>query len=118
MLKTIILMIIVSSLLVITQIQLKELLSTLQERTFSFQFFKSFIFNVHLWAGIFSTAISAVLWLYVLSYEKISIAYPMISFSYVLMAIVAYYYYGEKISLNMIIGIILIIGGIVFISKK
>jgi drug/metabolite transporter (DMT)-like permease len=68
-------------------------------------------------AGLTVYALSTVCWLFALSKLKLSVAYPMVSLSYVLVTIGAAVMLGEVISRNQIIGLSLIIAGVVFLVR-
>lgn len=78
---------------------------------------KYLMVNPFLLSGMFLFAGSFVLWLFVLAKIKLSVAYPITSLNFVLVLIASYYLFGEKLSLYQYGGIILIIIGIVALSK-
>lgn len=110
-------MLIVSTLLVLTQLKLKACVVNFKEGV-NLNTIISFILDINLWIAIGSTGIAAVVWLYVLSYEKLSVAYPLISFSYILMIFAASYFYGEKITASQIIGTVFVFIGVYFLFRK
>ncbi|MFH1545378.1 MAG: EamA family transporter [archaeon] len=67
--------------------------------------------------GVMLYAFSAVLWLGALSSLDVSYAYPFISLSYVLVAILAFIFLKENISMVRWMGIIVIIIGVFLISR-
>lgn len=67
--------------------------------------------------GAIFYVIATVLWLYVLSKLPLNIAYPMQSISYVIGSILAVFIFKETISSHQIIGMVLIVAGVIFISK-
>jgi multidrug transporter EmrE-like cation transporter len=78
---------------------------------------EKYIYNPWLWAAVVVYGFATILWVYVLTTVKLNIAYPiMISLSYVLTLLGAYYFFGESIGLLGVVGIILILVGIVFVS--
>jgi len=63
-------------------------------------------------------AISTLLWLVVLSRVPLSYAYPMISFSYVLVVLASGWILGESIPLARWIGVLLICSGIIVVARS
>jgi len=77
-----------------------------------------YLLNPWFYGAIFFFGISTLLWVYILTTMKISIAYPILSISYILIAIGAFYFFGEKLSLINIAGIFLIMCGVSLVSLK
>jgi len=67
--------------------------------------------------GMICYVASFGVWLIVLSRVEVSIAYPMLSIGYVVTFIMAYYFWGESLSLNKIAGITLICIGVGMMYK-
>jgi drug/metabolite transporter (DMT)-like permease len=76
-----------------------------------------YAYNIYFYFGIFAFGIATIVWIKILSLAKLSSVYPMQSIAYILVAILAYFIFGEKINAYTIIGITLIISGIFFISQ-
>ena len=68
--------------------------------------------------GIGSYFSSMLLWMYVLSFLKLSRAYPLLSFAYVLVYFGAVFWpkIGESFSLEKSIGVLIIIIGVIIVS--
>ena len=60
---------------------------------------------------------SFIMWLFVLSKVKLSIAYPSLSFVYVLIVFGSWFFFNETVSLLQLIGVVLILLGIFFIFQ-
>ncbi|MGL4998538.1 MAG: EamA family transporter [Cetobacterium sp.] len=75
------------------------------------------LFNSYFIGGLFLYGISTILWIKILENTSISIAYPIMGLSYVLVMIGAYFIFNEPINISKIIGITFIIIGVVFIAK-
>jgi drug/metabolite transporter (DMT)-like permease len=73
--------------------------------------------NPFIISGLFLYVLSVAFWLLVLSRTEVSYAYPMASLAYVSSAILAYYWFGENLTLTRIIGIAVIIVGVYLISR-
>ena len=67
--------------------------------------------------GMACYAVSLVIWIMALSRVPVSLAYPMLSIGYVVNAAVAYYWLGEDISLQKLLGIGCIIIGVVLVAR-
>ena len=70
----------------------------------------------HIVVGIFLFVMSMVIWLFVLSKMELSRAYPMVSISYVLVALLARFMLGEHLGLSRVLGIVVILIGVVIIN--
>jgi uncharacterized membrane protein len=68
--------------------------------------------NYYVLSGFAAYGIGAVLWLKVLSRVELSLAYPLVSLAFVLVAILSWLVLGERLSPSRIIGIALIVAGV------
>lgn len=70
--------------------------------------------------GIAFYAISMLVWLIALSRFEVSFAYPLLSITYILVYAVAVYWptLGEQPSLQKLIGIAIIVGGVVLVTTS
>ncbi len=76
----------------------------------------SLITNFHVVVGGTLYATSFIIWLYVLSRVKLSYAYPFISLSYVIVAVLGFLILDERISSAAVAGIILVVVGVYLIG--
>lgn len=76
------------------------------------------IINIFYIIGYVSLIVRGILWIYVIKKLPISFAYPFMSLSFVLILLPSTLYFKESISINNIIGSLIIILGIVFISRN
>jgi len=67
--------------------------------------------------SIFCYVMSVVVWMMVLSRTDVSLAYPMASMGYVLVAIAAYFLFGENVTPQRMLGIFVIIFGVYLLSR-
>lgn len=74
--------------------------------------------NPYILTGLCSYVISVVVWLMVLSRVDVSFAYPLISLGYILNAITAYYFLGENLSLERMVGILVILLGVYLVARS
>jgi multidrug transporter EmrE-like cation transporter len=77
-----------------------------------------YLLNPWFYAAIFFFATATFTWVQILTKMKISIAYPILSISYILTALGAYYFFGEKLNPVNITGIFIIMLGVSLISMK
>lgn len=78
----------------------------------------SILKNVPVMCGILSYGISFLLWIKVLSKVELSYAYPMVSLGYVIIMIFSYFFFKENISFLRVVGVLLIIMGVVLVSRS
>lgn len=67
--------------------------------------------------GMFCFAFSSLLWIKVLTKAELSYAYPMVSFSYVIVAIAAAIFFKEAITVNKVLGIAAIVMGVFILNR-
>ncbi len=67
--------------------------------------------------GFLAYALSAVLWIVILSRAELSWAFPMVSLSYVLTALFSPFLLGESFSLQRFIGILVICAGVFLVGR-
>lgn len=77
-----------------------------------FNFALSFITNAYLFSAVLCYVTSLVMWLVVLSRVDVSLAYPMLSVGYIVVAIAGYFLFAEALPWTRILGIIIIILGV------
>lgn len=68
-------------------------------------------------AGLFSYALSSLFWLLTLRQMNVSVAYPMVSLGYVVVALAGYYLFSESLSATKWMGIGFVLLGVAFISR-
>jgi multidrug transporter EmrE-like cation transporter len=68
--------------------------------------------------GMACYAVSLVVWIMALSRVPVSLAYPMLSIGYVVNAVVAYYWLGEPLAMQKLLGIGFIIVGVVLVARS
>jgi len=76
------------------------------------------VLQPYVFLGIVCFAISSVFWLVVLSRIDLSMAYPMVSVAYVVVAIFSYFVFKENVSLIRWLGIITICLGVFLVSRS
>lgn len=75
-------------------------------------------FQPYILGGMACYAVSLVVWIMALSRTPVSIAYPMLSIGYVINAFVAYFWFGEALASQKLLGIGFIIVGVYLVAKS
>jgi len=70
------------------------------------------------WAGMFCYGASLCVWLAALAKAPVSVAYPMLSIGYILVAWASVVWLGETLSPAKMLGIALICIGVVLVSRS
>jgi multidrug transporter EmrE-like cation transporter len=70
------------------------------------------------WSGMICYGASLCVWLAALAKAPVSTAYPMLSLGYVVVAAVSVMWLGETLTLPKVVGIALICGGVVLVSRS
>ena len=68
--------------------------------------------------GFVCYGISAILWLDVLSKLDFSLAFPLVSLTYVFALIIGRFIFHETVGLDRIVGVLLILGGLFFVVRS
>jgi len=68
--------------------------------------------------GFIVYGISAILWLDVLSKLDFSLAFPLVSLTYVFALIIGAFIFHEQVNVTRIMGVVLILGGLFFIIRS
>jgi len=75
-------------------------------------------FQPYILGGMTCYAISLVIWIMALSRVPVSIAYPMLSIGYVVNAAVAYFWFGEPLAAQKLLGLGFIVIGVVLVARS
>ncbi|MCT7527179.1 EamA family transporter [Aliarcobacter cryaerophilus] len=82
------------------------------DRLFSFEVLGTFSL------AIFIYGLATLFWIYILKSIPLNQAYSFMALSFVFVSMGSYWFFNEKITLNIIIGLVLIILGLLFISNN
>lgn len=74
--------------------------------------------SVPFWIGMACYGASLCVWLAALARAPVSIAYPMLSIGYIVVAFASVLWLGESLSIGKILGIALICAGVVLVSRS
>ena len=72
----------------------------------------------HIMGGMACYVVSLVVWIMGLSRVPVSVAYPMLSLGYVVNAALAYWLFGESITVQKVAGIVFIIIGVFLVARS
>lgn len=84
----------------------------------SFFSFLKIVFFPQIFIGLSCYAVSALLWIIVLSHLEVSKAYPILGLSYIFVLLLSFFLLGESLTLTKILGSFLILFGVMLISLK
>lgn len=79
-------------------------------------FIYRFAINPYFYVAIFIFAIATIIWVVILSKERLSIVYPILSLAYVVAAILGSFFLNEKITALNFIGVLIIIAGVFLVT--
>lgn len=68
--------------------------------------------------GFVCYGVSAILWLDVLSKLDFSLAFPMVSLTYVFSLVIGRFIFNETVGLDRVVGVLLILGGLFFVVRS
>jgi len=74
--------------------------------------------NPYIFTGLGCYVLSVAFWMMALSRVDVSYAYPLTSLGYIFTAVAGFYLLQEDLSLTRIIGIIVILIGVVLVSRS
>ena len=99
------------------QVFLKFTMKQIGAFAFTWIFFKDLFTNLYFISSGICMAIGSLLWFYVIKHFEFSMAYPMISISYVFGMLAAIFIFHETVPLIRWVGVVLIMAGVVLIAK-
>lgn len=106
-----------SMLLAFGQVTLKIGLRKMETFGWNWEFWHSVFVNWQFAVCGLSFGMGSLLWMYIIKKYPLSMAYPMISLSYIFAMLAAIFIFHEEVELRKWIGVILIIAGCYLISK-
>jgi len=118
MLRLIVLSSIQSLFLVSSQIFLKIATTKLGTFKLTTEFFLNFLVCWQFALAGILIAGATFLWMYILKHFEFSVAYPMISISYVFGMFAAIFIFHETVPFTRWIGVLLILLGVIFVAKQ
>jgi len=76
------------------------------------------LFDPYIFSSFFSAFLASLAWMAALKEFELSKAYPFMSLSFVGVLIISYWLFKETISVQKVLGSILIIVGVILVSKS
>lgn len=116
-LRLLTLAIIQSALLALGQVLLKFGLLRMEPFGWNAAFWRSALFNWQFALCGICFAIASLLWMYIIKHFPLSMAYPMVSLSYVFGLIAAIVFFHESVDIFKWVGVFLIITGCILIAR-
>jgi drug/metabolite transporter (DMT)-like permease len=77
----------------------------------------SLLLNPYLVLAVLLYALLSVVWVWVLSFVPLSIAYPFVALTFVLTVASGALLFGESVSLRLVLGGLMIISGLIVITR-
>ena len=74
--------------------------------------------NPYVFFGFAAFGLSSLFWLIVLSRMELSLVYPLVSVSYVLVALFSYFVFKENVTMIRWIGVLVILAGVFLVSRS
>jgi len=99
------------------QVLMKYGLTKAGDFSLSWQYFQRLLINWQFICCGICYGIGSVLWMYIIKHFPFSMAYPMVSLSYVMGMFAAIIFFHEQIPVERWIGVLLIMAGCVLIAK-
>lgn len=81
-------------------------------------FWKSVVLNWQLSASGLCMVFASLVWFYILKHNDFSLAYPLISISYIFGTLAAIFIFHETVSVTRWLGVFLIMGGVALLTAK
>lgn len=99
------------------QVFLKFGLEKVEKFTWTWKFFRDFFTNWWLLASGLSMVAASIIWFYILKHHDLSLAYPLISISYIFGTLAAVYIFHETVPLTRWVGVLFIMIGVAFLTR-
>jgi undecaprenyl phosphate-alpha-L-ara4N flippase subunit ArnE len=103
--------------LVSGQIFLKLAMMQMDKFSFTWKFFRDAMHTWQLAASGICMLIASLLWFYILRHFEFSVAYPLISISYLLGMFAAVFIFHETVPFTRWVGVVLIMVGVFLVTK-
>jgi drug/metabolite transporter (DMT)-like permease len=80
--------------------------------------FRKFVAVPYIFLGFGLYAVSSILWLEVLSKLDFSVAFPMVSLTYIGTLFIGRFLFNEPVNLSRVVGVLLICSGVLFVIRS
>ncbi len=85
--------------------------------SWTWKFFRQAMFSWQLLASGLSMVAASFIWFYILKHYELSLAYPLISISYIFGTLAAIFFFHETVPFTRWMGVLLIMGGVVLLTR-
>ena len=99
------------------QVLLKLALQKAGDFVWTKEFWQNLLTNWHFFACGICYGLATLIWFYILRHFPFSVAFSLISLTYVFGMVAAIVFFEEEISLSRVVGDLMIVGGCCFIAK-
>ena len=99
------------------QIFLKFGLLKIDKFVWTWQFFKDFFTNWWMLGSGLSMVAATIVWFYILKNNDLSLAYPLVSISYIFGTLAAVFIFHETVPFTRWIGVLFIMIGVLFLTR-
>jgi len=100
------------------QVCLKFALAKMAAFSWTWKFFRDFFTNWWMLGSGLSMLSASLLWFYILKNTDLSLAYPLISISYIFGTLAAVFIFHETVSPTRWLGVLLIMIGVALLAKS
>ena len=107
-----------SALMTCGQVFLKLALVQFGSFEWTWHFFARVLTNLRFGISGVSFTASALLWMYIVKHYPLSVAYPLVSLSFVMGMLAAVFIFNEHVPLLRWVGLVFVIVGVVLIVQK
>ena len=80
-------------------------------------FLFSKIFNPWIFSGFVSAFLASLAWMAAMTRLKLSEAYPFMSLAFILVMLLSWPLFGESISLSKLVGTVVVVTGLIIVSR-
>jgi multidrug transporter EmrE-like cation transporter len=102
---------------IILKWRLNQLAALPEDFTDKIVFLVKAVFDPYIFSSFFSAFIASLTWMAALKEFDLSKAYPFMSLSFIGVLFISYFLFKETLSVQKIIGTIMIVAGIIIVSK-
>ncbi|MDO4190789.1 MAG: GRP family sugar transporter [Bacteroidales bacterium] len=107
-----------SAIMALAQVMLKFGLQRMAPFGWNATFWRSALLNWQFACSGLCFGVASLLWMYIIKHYPLSLAYPMVSLSYVFAMLSAIFFFHEHVDLVKWIGVLLIMIGCTLIAKQ
>lgn len=118
MFSIIVMLLVAICLTVVGELMLKQGMNQVGEFSLSLEALVRTFTEWHVVLGFVLIFAGSLFWLGVISRTDFSFAYPLLALSYVVSLVPAHFWLGERVTLNRIVGALIIVLGVVIVTRR